>query len=206
MGGLATLICLLRGRVVGRGIDWAIIDVGGVGFRVAVPTSTAAALPPPGQEATLHVHTHVREDALALYGFSREDELRLFEQIVSVSGMGPKLALTALSTLRPDEFRRAVAEEDAATLTRIPGVGRKTAQRIILELKGKLEAGIVADAPGEVAAASALDEDAIAALVALGYAEAEAARAVRAARRTAEGFSDAAQLVRMALRELATPE
>lgn len=197
------MIAILRGRVVNRGVDWAIIDVGGVGFRVFVPATTAAALPPVGEETTLHVHTHLRENTLALYGFVGEDELRLFEQIIGVSGMGPKLALTALSTLRPDEFRRAVVEEDAATLTRIPGIGRKTAQRIILELKGKLEAPVAADVPVETAAFAPVDSDAVAALVALGYAEVDAVRAVRAARRASPATDDAARLVRLALRELA---
>lgn len=197
------MISLLRGRVVRCGPDWTVIDVGGVGFRVAVPAATAAELSP-GQETTLHVHTYVREDTLALYGFAREEELRLFEQIVSVSGLGPKLALTALSTLRPEEFRRAVVEGDDATLTRIPGVGRKTAQRLILELKGKLQADAALGAPAEAAAGSAAEEDAVAALMALGYAQADAARAVRAARQAAPGAEDAAQLVRLALRQLAT--
>jgi len=152
---------------------------------------------------TLHTHTHVREDTLALYGFASEDELRLFEDLMTVSGMGPRLSLTALSTLRPAEFRRAIAEEDVASLTRISGVGRKTAQRMILELKGKLTPGPEGDAGPQAAAAfDAPESDAVAALVALGYAEADAARAVRAAR-AAEGEADTARLVRLALRELA---
>lgn len=197
------MIAMLRGRVLRRGPDWVVVDVGGVGYRVAVPASTAAALPGPGEEVTLHTHTHVREDTLALYGFASEDELRLFEDLMTVSGIGPRLSLTALSTLRPAEFRRAIAEEDVASLTRISGVGRKTAQRMILELKGKLTPGPEGDAGPQAAAAfDAPESDAVAALVALGYAEADAARAVRAAR-AAEGEADTARLVRLALRELA---
>lgn len=199
------MIAMLRGRLLRRGADWIIVDVGGVGFRVAVPASTAAVLPGPGEEVTLHTYTHVREDTLALYGFASEDELRLFEDIISVSGMGPKLSLTTLSTLRPAEFRRAIAEEDVASLTRISGVGRKTAQRMILELKGKLTPGPEAEAATEAAAAvDAPEADALAALVALGYAEADAARAVRAVRSDDGAARDTAELVRLALRQLAS--
>lgn len=200
------MIAMLRGKLLRRGTDWIIVDVGGVGYRVAVPSSTAATLPGPGEEVTLHTYTHVREDTLALYGFASEDELRLFEDIIGVSGMGPKLSLTTLSTLRPAEFRRAIAEEDVASLTRISGVGRKTAQRMILELKGKLTPGPEDTAEAEAAAAVDVPEaDAVAALVALGYAETDAARAVRAARTSDPGAVDTAELVRLALRQLATP-
>lgn len=198
------MIAMLRGRLVRRDVDWIIVDVGGVGFRVSVPAPTAAALPGVGEEVILHVHTHVREDTLALYGFVSEEELRLFEQIISVSGMGPKLAMTSLSTLRPAEFRRAIFEEDAASLTRIPGVGRKTAQRMILELKGKLTPVPEDDAAVEAAAGVAADADAVAALIALGYSETDAARAVRAAQQVEPAAGDTAQLVRLALRHLAS--
>lgn len=198
------MIAMLRGRLARRDADWIIVDVGGVGFRVSVPGPTAAAMPGVGEEVLLHIHTHVREDTLALYGFTSDEELRLFEQIVSVSGMGPKLAMTSLSTLRPAEFRRAIFEEDTAALTRIPGVGRKTAQRMILELKGKLTPMPEDDAAVEAAAGVAPDADAVAALVALGYAEADAARAVRAAQRADSAAEDTAELVRLALRQLAS--
>lgn len=199
------MIALLRGTLVRRGRDWTIIDVGGVGFRVFVPASTGADLPVPGEAVTLHIHTHVREDALALYGFASEDELRLFEDITSVSGMGPRLALTSLSTLRPAEFRRAILDEDVASLTRISGVGRKTAQRMILELKNKLTPGPDDAAEGEVPSEMDMPEaDALAALVALGYAEADAAGALRVARGLdADRPMDTAELVRLALRQLA---
>lgn len=200
------MIASLRGVLVRRGADWAVIDVGGVGFRVAVPASTAAMLPAPGREVTLHTYTHVREDTLALYGFATEDELRLFEDIIGVSGMGPKLALTSLSTLRPAEFRRAVLEEDVAALTRISGVGRKTAQRMILELKGKLTPGPDdGDAAETVPPLDLPEADALAALMALGYAEADAARALSAVRRTEPRPEKTQELVRLALRELAPP-
>lgn len=197
------MIAMLRGTLLRRGTDWTIVDVGGVGYRVSVPTSTGTGLPAPGDEVTLHIYTHVREDTLALYGFASEDELQLFEDIISVSGMGPKLALTTLSTLRPAEFRRAVWEEDVAVLTRISGVGRKTAQRMILELKGKLTPGPEDEAAAEAAAAVDMPEaDALAALVTLGYGEAEAARALREVRRENEQCADTAELVRLALRRL----
>lgn len=195
---------MLRGTIVRRDTGWTLIDVGGVGYRVFVPASTGAGLPAIGDEATLHIYTHVREDTLALYGFASEDELQLFEDIISVSGMGPKLALTSLSTLRPAEFRRAVWEEDIAALTRISGVGRKTAQRMILELKGKLTPGPEDEPEAEAVAATDIPEaDALAALVALGYGEAEAARALRDVRRENHQTIDTAELVRLALRRLA---
>lgn len=198
------MIAMLRGTLLRRGADWTVVDVGGVGFRVSVPASTGAVLPGPGEEVTLHIYTHVREDTLALYGFASEDELRLFEDIISVSGMGPRLALTSLSTLRPADFRRAVLNEDVASLTRISGVGRKTAQRMILELKGKLTPGPEDEEEIEVSEARAMPEaDALAALVSLGYGEADAVRALRDVRDQNEQLKDTAELVRLALRHLA---
>lgn len=196
------MIGMLRGRLWQRGADWLIIDVGGVGYRVFVPTGVLSRLPGIGADVELHVHTHVREDALALFGFLAEEELRLFEELISVSGVGPRLALTALSSLSPEQLRRAVLDEDVATLMRIPGIGRKTAQRMILELKGRLSrTGLPGGlpVPGDTTAA-----DALAALVSLGYTQGEAAQALAAAQRELNGQrADTAQLVRMALRHLA---
>ncbi|MFO7310737.1 MAG: Holliday junction branch migration protein RuvA [Bacillota bacterium] len=196
------MIGMLRGRVWQRGADWVIIDVGGVGYRVFVPTGVLSRLPGIGGDVELHVHTHVREDSLALFGFLAEEELRLFEELIAVSGVGPRLALTALSSLSPEQLRRAVLDEDVATLMRIPGIGRKTAQRMILELKGRLSrTGLPGGVPvtGETTVA-----DALAALVSLGYTQGEAAQALAAAQRELNGQrADTAQLVRMALRHLA---
>ncbi|OUM94733.1 MAG: Holliday junction DNA helicase RuvA [Firmicutes bacterium ZCTH02-B6] len=196
------MIGMLRGRLWQRGADWLVVDVGGVGYRVFVPTGVLARLPAIGGDVELYVHTHVREDALALYGFLAEEELRLFEELIGVSGVGPRLALTALSALSAEQLRRAVLDEDVGTLTRIPGIGRKTAQRMILELKGRLgRTGATAGVPAPDAAPAA---DALAALVSLGYSQAEASQALAAAQRDMNGQpADTAKLVRMALRHLA---
>ena len=195
------MIGMLRGRLWQRGADWVIVDVGGVGYRVSVPTGVLARLPAAGGDVTLHVHTHVREDALALFGFLSEEELRLFEEMMAVSGVGPRLALTALSTLPPEQLRRAVLDEDVGTLTRIPGIGRKTAQRLILELKGRLSRTAGAEAAAGI---DTPDVDALAALVSLGYSQSEAAQALLAVRRELDGQpADTAWLVRAALRHLA---
>ncbi|HEY8417438.1 MAG TPA: Holliday junction branch migration protein RuvA [Limnochordales bacterium] len=198
------MIGMLRGRLWRRGADWVIVDAGGVGYRVYVPTGTLAQLPGLGEEVVLHTHTYVREDTLALFGFVAEEELRLFEELMTVSGVGPRLALTALSALPAEELRRAVVEEDVAALVRIPGIGRKTAQRIILELRGRLARGgamaVVPAGPGNQAMA-----DALAALESLGYGQGEALQALRAAQQALDGRpADTAELVRAALRHLAS--
>src|SRR5690625_2067383 len=181
---------MLQGVLARRQDDVIVVDIGGVGFRVRVPSSTTARLPGSGESVALHIYTHVREDTFALYGFATEDELVLFEDIISVSGMGPRLALTSLSTLQPQEFRRAIHQEDVSSLTRISGVGKKTAQRLILELKGKLtpaaEDGMAVsgvEAPVEVP----VTEEALAALMALGYSEAEARPALVQVAQEADG-------------------
>lgn len=200
------MIAMVRGQLVRHQSDWVIIDVGGVGYRVHVPSSTSAQLPALGETVTLHAYTHVREDVLALYGFATEDEMLLFEDIISVSGMGPRLALTSLSTLRPDEFRRAVTDEDVAGLTRISGVGKKTAQRLILELKGKLTPAAADALPGvDRGKEPPVAEDALSALLALGYTEAEAVPALRLVQSDggAGDGADTATLLRQALRHLA---
>lgn len=200
------MIARLQGELIERRDARIVLDVGGVGYRVHVPSSTAQRLPPTGEVVTVHVYTHVREDVLALYGFVTEDEKLLFEDIISVSGMGPRLALTSLSTLQPSEFRRAVSNEDVTALTRISGVGKKTAQRLILELKGKLTpAAPDAVASAEPAADAPVSDDALAALVALGYSEAEATPALKKVAEELDGADepDTTALLRRALRHLA---
>lgn len=207
--GRGDVIAMLEGTLLRRQRDDQIVlGVGGVGFRVHVPASTASVLPGIGETVTLHVYTHVREDVLALYGFATEDEMSLFEDIISVSGMGPRLALTSLSTLQPAQFRRAVLHEDVATLTRISGVGKKTAQRLILELRGKLSPVAElegAAAPPGLTEPSPAAEEALAALVALGYSEAEARPALSKATEDAAGppEQDVTALLRRALKHLA---
>ena len=178
------MIGFLRGQVTFLGEDQVMLDVGGVGYRAFVPHSTRTRLPEVGKEAFLWTFLQVREDALTLYGFKDEDEYQLFELLQSVSGVGPKLALSILSAVTPDAFRLAVAREDVALLTKVPGVGKKTAQRLCLELKDKV--GELPASPGaRVAAglapvAAAADEygEAAEALAGLGYSRGEVASAL----------------------------
>ncbi len=169
------MIAHLRGEILMRGADSIVLDVGGVGFRVRVPASTLETLGMPGDPAELFTHLHVREDDLSLFGFAGEDQLKLFEMLLTVSGIGPKAALGLLSAASPEALRAAIAQENISLLTGIPGIGKKTAQRLVLELKGKLPA-----AEGELAEISPVDEEVVAALVNLGYSAAEARRAAQA--------------------------
>ena len=191
----------LRGRVLEKRPNQVILEVNGVGYDVNIPVSTFYQLPDPPGEAQLHIHTHVREDALALYGFRTLTEKRVFEKLMSVSGIGPRLAITILSGLEVAELVPAIRNNDLVKLTHIPGVGRKTAERIVLELRDKL-----AEVEGERAAAappgfSTEQEDALSALLNLGYQRSAAERAVsRAAELERGGSFDA--LLRRALQLL----
>lgn len=164
------MIAWLRGRLIEKAPTRVIVDVHGVGYDVAVPVSTFYALGDPGAEVTLRIHTHVREDALALFGFLTAFELTVFERLIATSGIGPKLALAVLSGIEAADLVRAVQRGDVARLTRIPGVGKKTAERICLELKDRLP---VVEADGAAAPApppaDALRDDLVSALVNLGY-------------------------------------
>lgn len=173
---IAYLHGLLRERQPAR----IVLDVHGVGYELQVPVGTYAQLPAAGGEASLHVHTHVREDALQLFGFATSAEKQIFEKLITVNGVGPKLALAILSGLAPPELAVALRAGDHARLTAIPGVGRKTAERLVIELRDKISAP-----PPEAAAAAVLPgpaEDVLSALVNLGYAEPLARRAVERAR------------------------
>lgn len=180
------MIGLLRGRLLEKRPNQVIVDVHGVGYSVTIPISTFSQLPERGAEAQLFVYTHVREDTLALYGFLTEKEKDLFEKLISVSGIGPKLAVTLLSGLEAEELRTAIRKGDVQRLVRVPGVGRKTGERLVLELRDK-----VGPAPEtEAAAPSRLDEEVISALLNLGCARPAAEAAVQKARKdgTAEEF------------------
>ena len=133
------MIGRLRGEIAEKGAETILLDVGGVGYEVAVTPATIATLPPVGQPAVLHTHLHVREDVMALYGFASADERSIFQTLLGVSGVGPKLALAVLATLRPDDLRHVVVADDAAALTAVPGVGQRSAQKLLLELRPKLE-------------------------------------------------------------------
>ena len=171
------MISSIQGALEARGPDYAIVNVGGIGLRVFAPSPTLGDLGETGRQVRLHTHLYFKEDTIALYGFGSPEELRLFQMLLAVAGMGPRTALSALSVMTPPDLVAAIASEDINTLVRIPGVGRKTAARIALELKGTLEKEWVA-VPG--LPAGPLDGDAMAALTALGYGQAEARAALAA--------------------------
>ncbi len=173
----ALVIAHLRGRLLAKHPNQAIVEAGGVGYDVTITVPTFTDLPAAGQEVSLHVHTHVREDAIALFGFLRVEEKQLFERLISVSGIGPKLAVTILSGMATPEMVASIRSGDVARLTRIPGIGKKTAERMVLELRDKLES--FAAAP--LAAASPIEDDVLSALMNLGYQRAPAERALAAA-------------------------
>jgi len=173
------MIAHLRGRLFAKTPGQAIVEAGGVGYDVTISVPTFTALPREGSEVALYIHTHVREDALALYGFLERDEKRLFERLITVSGVGPKLAVTILSGLNPERTVAAIRAQDHATLTRIPGVGKKLAERLVVELKDKLEDFAVA--PAAALAAVPAAEDVLSALVNLGYSRPAAQKAIETA-------------------------
>jgi len=190
------VIAFLTGRVAGKTTGAALLDVGGVGYRLLMPTSSLSTLPAVGDTVTVHTYLHVREDELTLYGFENEDERSLFETLIGVSGVGPKAAMAVLSALRPDALRAAVAADDVAVLSSVPGVGKKTAQRLALELKDKLDLPDLTDAAkGPRAAALTEARDA---LLSMGFTAAEAAAALRGS----EDGATAEQLLKTALRAL----
>jgi Holliday junction DNA helicase RuvA len=165
------MIAFLRGRVLEKYPNRLIVDVAGVGYDVAVPVSTFYAAGEPGADITLRVHTHVREDQLALFGFTTTLELTVFERLIAVSGIGPKLALAVLSGIEPRELVTAIQRNDLARLTRIPGVGKKTAERIVVELRDRLPKAVEAAGAGAAppAPSAALRDDLLSALTNLGY-------------------------------------
>src|SRR5271163_4936363 len=174
------MIAHLRGRLLSKTPNQAIVDCSGVGYDVTISVATFSALPAEGSEAALHIHTHVREDQISLFGFSETQEKRLFEKLLTISGIGPKLAITVLSGIDTARLVTAIRASDHATLTRIPGIGKKTAERVVLELKDKLEDMAVAPVVGGVQLGAAGD-DALSALVNLGYARPVAQRAIETA-------------------------
>lgn len=162
------MIAHLRGKLIGRHPNQAIVETAGVGYEVVISVPTFSDLPPLGGEVALHIHTHVREDQLALYGFLRAEEKQLFEKLITVSGIGPKLAITILSGMAAQELGNAIRGNDLARLTKIPGIGRKTAERLVLELRDKLPV-IGQEVAAAAPAFSVVQEDVLSALVNLGY-------------------------------------
>jgi Holliday junction DNA helicase RuvA len=182
------MIAHLRGTLLAKHPNQAIVEAAGVGYDVTISVPTFSDLPAPGSEVALHIHTHVREDALALYGFLRPSEKGLFEKLLTVSGIGPKLAITILSGMAADEMVGAIRGNDVARLTRIPGIGKKTAERMVLELRDKLPQS----APTAITAAppvTAVEEDVLSALVNLGYQRAAAEKALELSVKGGKGGS-----------------
>jgi Holliday junction DNA helicase RuvA len=195
------VIAQVRGRLLRKEPQEAVVDVAGVGYRVTIPLSTFYRIGEPGGEVTLLTHTHVREDTLALFGFLTATEQALFERLIAVSGVGPKLAVSILSGIEAPDLVLALRTSDVARLTRIPGVGKKTAERLVLELKDKMQGLAATEEAAPAGPAATAKEDLVSALVHLGYSRPEAERGVdRALKDDATGrFED---LLRRTLRIL----
>ena len=172
------MIAFLRGRLIAKTPNRAIVECGGVGYDATISVATFTALPAEGAEARLHIYTHVREDQIALFGFAEAKEKKLFEKLLTISGIGPKLAITVLSGIDTDRLVTAIRASDHASLTRIPGIGKKTAERVVLELKDKLDDMAVAPAPAARSTLGPVADDALSAMVNLGYPRPAAQRAV----------------------------
>lgn len=198
------MIAFLRGRLVSVEADAVVVDVHGVGYRVNVTAALMAMLPKEETEVLIHTHMIVREDSMQLYGFLSPEEITVFTLLLSVNGVGPKVAMAVLSHLTPQGLGKALVLEDMSTLTKVPGVGKKTAQRIVLELKDKFKKlnlkpdGITAEQ--DPIGTTPVLEDAVEALLALGYGDSEARRAVH--RSIEAGAVGVEESVQMALRFL----
>lgn len=202
------MIARLHGQLIEKQPNRLLVDVQGVGYDVQVPLSTFYDAGEPGARVTLRIHTHVREDQIALYGFATPLEHQLFEKLIGISGVGPKVALSVLSGIEPGEFVRAVQQSDAARLTSIPGIGRKTAERITLELRDRLPLGLAlpqpeSESPSTVG--SNLRDDVVSALINLGYQRPAVEKAVDAALKAHKEPEPIAfeTALRQALRQLA---
>ncbi len=199
------MIGQLRGRLTDKRPNQVLVDVGGVGYIVQVPLSTYAALGELHAEVTLLIHTHVREDALSLYGFLSSREKHFFEMLLSASGVGPSLALKILSGMSVEELVPAIRRSDLGRLTKIPGVGRKTAERIVVELKDKLDAVTVEAERPAPSSPAGVEADVVSALVNLGY-EARAAESAVAEARRETGAGNFEKLLRASLQALNAPK
>lgn len=198
------MIGRLSGIVLEKRPDRAVVDASGVGYELHIPLGTFASLPGVGERGSLHVHTHVREDAILLFGFTTAEEKALFERLITVSGIGPKLALVVLSGLPLPELVGAIAAQNVARLSTIPGVGKKLAERLGVELKDKVSGILSSSSPSAFGVSAALGgflDDAVGALVNLGYRKPQAEAAVKAAGDVA-GTTDLPALLSAALRLL----
>lgn len=207
------MIAQLRGRISLLDVERCVLDVNGVGYLVYMPGSDLSRLPGVGKEAHVHTSMQVREDSITLYGFLTPEGLKLFERLLTVTGVGPKMALAALGTMNPGQFHRAVLTEDVAGLSRVPGIGKKTAQRLVLELKEKLgDFGVPLAEVSDPSMATALpptrsvEAEALEALVTLGFGRPDAVLALEKVRASKEPASaqgaTAEDLVRLALKQL----
>lgn len=198
------MIGRLRGTLAEKNPPFLILDVGGVGYEVEVPMTTLYRLPPVGEPLSLHTHLVVREDAQLLYGFAEKREREFFRELIRLNGVGPKLALALMSGLEVDELVRCVQAGDTSTLVKVPGVGKKTAERLLVELKDRFKAwetlpgmtGLVIE-PSSVSPVSSAESDALSALISLGYKPQEASRAVAAVKE--DGLSSE-EMIRRALK------
>ncbi len=196
------MIAHIRGQILSKAPNAVVLDCNGVGYELAISVATYTELREIGAEARLHVHTHVREDALQLFGFAEPAEKRLFEKLLTISGIGPKLAITVLSGISAERLVGAIRGGDHATLTKIPGIGKKTAERVVLELKDKLDdmAGVAMTPGGEVVVSlGVVADDVLSALVNLGYPRAAAQKAVETAAKDASASGDFERLFRAAM-------
>jgi len=192
------VIAFLTGRVVAKRSSHALLDVGGVGYRLAMATGGLASLPAQGDEVTVWTHLHVREDEISLFGFESEDEKQAFEQLITVSGVGPKVALSALSAMSADSLAQAIAAEDDKLIATVPGIGKKTAQRIVLDLKDKIgrqTSGSASAASGPSAAVAEASD----ALLGMGFTSAEIAVALQG---RPDDVRDTQSVIRHALKRL----
>src|SRR5579872_397626 len=179
------MIAHLRGRLLSKHPNQAIVETGGVGYDVVISVPTYSDLPGAGSEVALHIHTHVREDQIALYGFLHSAEKHLFEKLITVSGIGPKLAITILSGMAAEAMVAAIRGNDVARLTKIPGIGKKTAERMVLELRDKLP---VATSATALPTLSAVEDDVLSALINLGYQRPAAEKALEKAPKSSQSF------------------
>ena len=192
------MIAFLNGVLAGKTQDTAFIDVGGVGYAVGMASGSLAKLPETGERVLVHTHLYVREDAVSLFGFLSLEEKSLFLRLNSVSGIGPKVALSALSVFSPQQLAQAIASQDIALVSRIPGVGKKTASRIILELKGSLDADLLGDVPAGAAGAGSVLQGIQDALLSMGFTSAE----IEVALKGAPEDADEGVLLQYALKRL----
>jgi Holliday junction DNA helicase RuvA len=196
------MIAHLRGRLLSKSPNQAVVECAGVGYDITISVATFSALPAEAAEAALHIHTHVREDQIALFGFSETQEKRLFEKLLTISGIGPKLAITVLSGIAADRLVTAIRSGDHATLTKIPGIGKKTAERVVLELKDKLDdlAVAIPESGGGGGHHGPAGDDALSALVNLGYPRPVAQKAIESAiAKSPEAADDFEALFRAAM-------